>query len=163
MAKTAVREAVDEMTLLDRRILALLPKEGDVIGHGPRAHKLKKPVRSLVEDMHFEYTAGSISGRLRTMEFMGLTKLVDGEKSSTAGWVATQQGRDAVTVWDTLMFSHTLMVAQREGDGLAAVKAVPDGPIVGYAVTAARYSRMADDPTGGFATVEPPITSEEGK
>lgn len=141
------------ISLMDRRVLGLLPLDGDAVGH----HKLRKPVRAIVEDLNYEFTPDQISGSLRGLEYHGFTKMTtEDDNRNRNGWVATEAGREAIAAWDSLLYSHALMRAVREGDGLAEIVATEDGgPVVGYVVSPARYARMADDPAGGRVTVGP--------
>lgn len=149
----------DEVTLLDYKILGLLPLEGDKIGD----HDLKKPVRAIVEDLAYEVTPDEANGRLRRMAFLGMTKLLQGSTGSKtkAGWQSTPLGRKIAGQWDALLVHRALTTANRDGEGLVAVHARAGGPIAAYVVTPNRYERMSDDPAAGPpAEIEPERTDE---
>jgi hypothetical protein len=155
MAKDA-----NEITLLERRVLSLLPFDGEKMG----GHTLKKPVRAMVEDLHYEVTAARLNGLLRGLTVKGLVRLVEDERKNKAaqGWVATAEGREAISGWDGFLTSYALVQAQRSGDGLAEIRTSPDGPVVGYVMTQARYGRVADDPAGGKTVVVANVKNQEG-
>lgn len=142
---------VNDLTLGDRLILSRLPLVGDSIG----GHALKKPVRALIEDLGFEFTSGELNGRLRSLAFLDLAVLVDGDNKRQAGWQVTLLGRAAVEQFDLLLVTRALTAGRTKGDGLAEIVAVPEGPVVGYVVTPERYQRMSDDPVLGRTRIEP--------
>lgn len=149
----------DDVTLLDYKILGLLPLVGDKIGD----HDLKKPVRAIVEDLGYEITPDEANGRLRRLALLGMTLLVQGATGSKtkAGWQITPLGRKIVGQWDALLVHRALTVANRDGEGLAAVRARANGPVAAYVMTPARYERVNDDPAAGPpAEVEPEPTDE---
>ena len=144
----ADRDHPQDLSLLERRILALLPEEGEMLG----PHPMLKPVRSLVEDLSFEFTGDKINGTLRSLNIRGyVVRVQAGASESKSGYQRTPKSNEILAEWREMLLPSAITTTRRKGKGLGQVRATEDGPVVAYILTPDRLKALGIDPDLDFA------------
>lgn len=125
----------DGLTLIDRRILGVLPREGTSVGH----HILSKTIPSIIADLDYSVESPAVFGALKSLRSRGLVDRAAG------GWIATKVGKELIAEFDCLLVSTALAEARRAG-GVARVAPDADSPTSAYVLTPDAYTAL--DPNG---------------